>query len=80
MTKGLTMSIDADLLLDVWRLFEDFIPNNKKDDVAETFVAILMDNDPDSDMINDVIGEDVHIDRAIDRLRDDEELEEEEDY
>jgi hypothetical protein len=71
---------DSTLLLDIWRAVEDFIPNNKKDDVAETIVALFIDADVDKAFFNEIIGEDRHIDKAIALLtEDDEEPEEEED-
>ncbi len=67
------------MLLDIWHAIEDYIPANKKDELAETIVALFLDNDQD---LTDVYGEDRHLDKAIDLLVEnvEEDIDEEEDY
>jgi len=72
--------IDGEVLLEIWRTVEDFIPNNKKDDVAETIVALFIDADVDSDFFIEIHGEDRHLDKAIDSLTEVDEEEDEEEY
>jgi hypothetical protein len=64
------------MLLDIWHAIEDYIPANKKDELAETLVALFLDNDED---LTDVYGEDRHLDKAIDTLVEDTDEEVDED-
>lgn len=67
------------VLLDIWDLFSDHIQSSKKNDIAIKFFEILINNDIDLDDLEDLRGEDVNIDFALDHL-DNSVIDEEEEY
>ena len=60
------MEITAAGLLEVWDLFIDYVPSGKRNDTAVKFVKTLVDQDIDIEDLEELRGEDDHLDHALD--------------
>jgi len=60
------MDIGASLLLEVWEVVSELLPNNKREDMARKLVNIFADKGMDRDDFEALRGEDDHLDSAID--------------
>ena len=60
------MDVSASLLLEVWEIVADIIPNNKREDMARKLVNIFADKGMDKKDFEAMRGEDEYIDSAID--------------
>jgi hypothetical protein len=70
------MDTDGTIILDLWELIVEHIPNNKREDVANKVVKIFADagfEDADFDAVR---GEDSYLDAAIDNIKEDADEEE----
>ncbi len=59
------MNIGANLFLEVWEVVSEPLPNNKREDMARKLVHIFADKGMDYDEFEVLIGEDDHLDMAI---------------
>jgi hypothetical protein len=59
------MNISASLLLEVWEVVSELLPNNKREDMARKLINIFADKGMDRDDFEAIRGEDDHIDSAI---------------
>lgn len=66
------------MLLDIWDLFEDFVPAAKREDTAIHLVNLVVD-ELGEEIIDDIRGENKYLDRAFHILFDKEEDVEEDD-
>jgi len=62
----MTMDVSASLLLEVWEIVADILPNNKREDMARKLVNIFADKGMDKKDFEAMRGEDEYIDSAID--------------
>ncbi len=60
------MELDNSIIVDLWELISDGTPNNKKEDLASRFVALLAREGVEKSDFNAVRGEDDHLDNAAD--------------
>lgn len=74
------MSMSAGLLLEVWEVIQDHLPNNKREDMARKLVHIFSEHGMDRDDFMNIKGEDDNIDSAIDSVYTGEEEEPDLDY
>lgn len=72
-------STHAQLILEIWDLFEEHIPQKSRDDIAENYLSIFEEFGIYPDELDDLEGENKHIDRALETFKD-EELEENSDW
>jgi hypothetical protein len=70
------MEVNASLILDVWELFGEYLPTNRKEDIANKMIKIFADKGVEQDDLEAIKGEDSYLDTAIDNFsehdRDDE--------
>ena len=60
------MEITAASLLEIWDLFSDYVPAAKQNDTAVKFIKTLIDADIEIEDLEELRGEDDHIDYALD--------------
>ena len=72
------MEISDTTVLEIWNVFCDYLPPAKRADLAVKFVKTLMDEDIELGDLDDIRGEDEHLDHAIDELGEDDNIDEEE--
>ena len=59
------MNVSASLMLEVWEVVSELLPNNKREDMARKLVNIFADKGMDRDDFEAIHGEDEHLDSAI---------------
>ena len=59
------MNVSASLMLEVWEVVSELLPNNKREDMARKLVNIFADKGMDRDDFEAIHGEDGHLDSAI---------------
>lgn len=76
------MEISSESMLEIWEMFSEHLPPAKRDQLALRFVKILMDHDVEISDIEDIRGEDEHLDHALEHLEslDDEDEDDDEEY
>lgn len=74
------MDINESCLLEVWELFCDIIPPAKRNDHAVKFLSIFIDQGLEVDDLEDIRGEDEHIDNALDELKEELDIDDESEY
>ena len=60
------MHVSATLLLEVWEVVSELLPNNKREDMARKLLNIFADKGMDKDDFESIRGDDEYIDSAID--------------
>jgi hypothetical protein len=71
--------MEEDLIIEIWDVFKEYIPDKNKEVAANHFVDMLIGNDVEPGVLKALQGYDTHLDDAINlALQDD--FEEEEDY
>ncbi len=65
------MDTDGTIILDLWELIVEHIPNNKREDVANKVIKIFADAGFESSDFETVRGEDSYLDAAIDNIKED---------
>lgn len=59
------MELDNSVIIDLWELISDSVPNNKKEDLANRFVTLLAKEGVEKSDFDSVGGEDDHLDNAV---------------
>lgn len=77
--------MDENLIMVIWDMFREYIPEKNRDMAANQYVDFLLGNDIDVETLNAYTGYDNHLDDAIktasaDELEDDEDEYNEEGY
>ena len=54
--------------MEIWDLMCDSVPVNKRNDTALKFIRIIVEQDVDISDLNEIRGEDEHLDFALDEL------------
>jgi hypothetical protein len=75
--------MEEDLIIEVWDVFKEYIPEKNKDTAANHFVDFLLGKDVEQSVLEGVVGYDSHLDDAIELVLDkdqDESFEDEDDY
>ena len=60
------MHVSATLLLEVWEVVSELLPNNNREDMARKLLNIFADKGMDKDDFESIRGDDEYIDSAID--------------
>jgi hypothetical protein len=82
-SKELKMEMNTDHVLEIWEMFSEYLPSARRNDVALRFLNYFVDNEMDLDSLEELRGQDEHIDHALDQLtydQDEEYDEPEEEY
>ena len=62
------MEITTSSVLEIWDMFSEHAPAGKRNDLAVKFLKLFVDQDIDIDELDELRGEDVHLDHALDTL------------
>jgi hypothetical protein len=62
------MDVGGSLLLEVWEVVSDILPNGKREDMARKLIKIFADKGMDQDDFESIKGEDEYLDNVIDSL------------
>ena len=57
--------MEEDLIIEVWDVFKEYIPEKNKDTAANHFVDFLLGKDVDQSVLEALVGFDSHLDDAI---------------
>jgi len=74
--------IEEDLIIEMWDIFKEYIPEKNRENAAGHYVDFLVGKDVSSSILASIVGYDVHLDSAISLVLDDgsDEEEDEEDH
>jgi hypothetical protein len=73
--------MDEGLIMEVWDIFKEYVPDKNKEVAANQYVDFLIGKDVEISVIESLVGYDPHLDDAIRYVLDQEEsFEEEESY
>lgn len=67
------MELDAKTIADLWSTMKEYVPANKREELALNFLTVLVDNDVEIEDREDLRGVDDDLDTAMDELFDEEE-------
>ena len=62
--------MEEDLIIEVWDVFKEYIPEKNKDTAANHFVDFLLGKDVDQSVLEALVGFDSHLDNAIELVLD----------
>ena len=62
--------MEEDLIIEVWDVFKEYIPEKNKDTAANHFVDFLLGKDVDQSVLEALVGFDRHLDDAIELVLD----------
>lgn len=65
------MEISEEIVLEIWEMFMEHLPASKRNDFAVRYLKIFLDQDVDISDLEDIRGEDEHLDHALDHFSDD---------
>jgi len=68
--------MDENLIITVWDIFREYIPEKNREMAANQYVDFLLGNDIDADTLAGFMGYDPHLDDAIKTVVDEEGSEE----
>ena len=74
------MEMLEELILELWEMFSEHLPASKRADLAVRYLKLLADHDIDLDELDDLKGEDEHIDHAFEQLANDEDNDDYDDH
>jgi len=57
--------MDENLIIGVWDVFKDYVPEKNRDTAANHYVDFLLGHDIDASTLSDYLGYDIHLDHAI---------------
>jgi hypothetical protein len=72
--------MDEHLIMTVWDMFREYIPEKNREMAANQYVDFLLGNDIDVDTLQAYTGYDNHLDSAIKAVTDDESEDAEDEY
>jgi len=72
--------MDENLIMTVWDMFREYIPEKNREMAANQYVDFLLGNDIDVDTLQSYTGYDPHLDDAIKAVTDDESEEDDDNY
>jgi len=72
------MEIAESSLLEIWEIFSDYVPAGKRNDVAVKFLRVFTEQDIDVSDLDEVRGEDEHLDYALDELESNDDFDQDE--
>lgn len=65
------MELDAKTVADLWETVKEYVPVNKREELALAFITVLVDNDVEISDYEDLKDVDDDLESAIDELFDD---------
>lgn len=65
--------MDDSLIIEIWDVFKEYVPDKNKEMAANQFVDFLIGKDVDNDTLNSLLGYDSYLDDAIELALDSEE-------
>lgn len=69
--------MNDELIIEIWSIFKEFVPNKNRKEMAETFLQTLIDYNIDIENMDDLHGQDAYLDKAFEVIFSNEEDEEE---
>lgn len=57
--------MEEDLIIEIWDIFKEYIPDKNKETAANHFVDMLIGKDVETSVLKGVLGYDAHLDDAI---------------
>lgn len=72
--------MDEQLIITVWDIFREYIPEKNREMAANQYVDFLLGNDIDADTLQSYTGYDPHLDEAIKSVTDAESEDDEDEY
>lgn len=72
--------MDEHLIMTVWDMFREYIPEKNREMAANQYVDFLLGNDIDVDTLQAYTGYDNHLDAAIKAATDEESEDDEDEY
>jgi hypothetical protein len=72
--------MDEHLIMTVWDMFREYIPEKNREMAANQYVDFLLGNDIDADTLQSYTGYDPHLDDAIRAVTDDNTEDEDDGY
>jgi hypothetical protein len=72
--------MDEQLIITVWDIFREYIPEKNREMAANQYVDFLLGNDIDADTLQSYTGYDPHLDEAIKAVTDEESEDDEDEY
>lgn len=69
------MSVNQDLIADIWNMVSEHIPEQQKKDVATEFVTTLLDHGVSENVLEGLFGICTYLDGALEYAIDEEEIE-----
>jgi hypothetical protein len=60
--------MDEQLIIEVWDVFKEYIPEKNRDTAANQFVDFLSSKDVDENTFESLLGYDSHLDSAIELI------------
>lgn len=72
--------MDENLIMTVWDMFREYIPEKNREMAANQYVDFLLGNDIDADTLQSYTGYDPHLDDAIKAVTDDDKEDEDDGY
>jgi hypothetical protein len=72
--------MDENLIMTVWDMFREYIPEKNREMAANQYVDFLLGNDIDADTLQSYTGYDPHLDDAIKAVTDDNTEDEDDGY
>ena len=72
--------MDEHLIMTVWDLFREYVPEKNREMAANQYVDFLLGNDIDVDTLQAYTGYDPHLDTAIKSVTDEESEDDEDEY
>jgi hypothetical protein len=62
------MELTNDNILEIWEMFCENLQASRRNDLALRFISYLIDNDHELDALEELRGQDEHLDYAFDQL------------
>lgn len=72
--------MDESLIMEVWDIFREYIPDKNKETAANQYVDFLVGKDVDGAALEGLLGYDAHLDEAIRYVLDADGLSDEDDF
>ena len=66
------MEITEENILEIWEMFCELIPASKRNDLAIRYIKLILDQDIELSDLEDIRGEDEHLDHAFEYFSEEE--------
>jgi hypothetical protein len=67
------MDVDTSVIIDLWEVIAENVPNSRKEELATKLVSIFAKEGVEKNEFNSILGEDDYIDNAVEHYFSDEE-------